>query len=279
MATTAYLTDAASISTGATRPVALVTGASSGIGRGFAEQLARTGYDLVVAARRRDALDALASQLQSADGAEVEVIEADLATDAGVMTVEQRLARGDIDLLINNAGFGTRGEFAELPVARELQEIDLNVRALVRLCHAALPPMCARGAGGIINVASTGGFQPVPFMATYAATKAFVLHFSEALHEEAAPHGVTITCLCPGPVKTAFQETAGIDGSAMPSIAYVSVESVVTAALAALRRRRAIAIPGALNRATAQGAMLMPRVVTRKIAGSMFRNAGSKRRG
>ncbi|MGH9693377.1 MAG: SDR family NAD(P)-dependent oxidoreductase, partial [Bryobacteraceae bacterium] len=227
-------------------------------------------------ARRRDLLDALAAELASAHGAQADVMEADLATDAGVSMIEARLAAGDIDLLINNAGFGTSGEFAELPLARELQEIDLNVRALVRLCHAALPSMYERRAGAIINVASTGGFQPVPYMATYAATKAFVLHFSEAVHEEAAAHGVTVTCLCPGPVKTAFQENAGLESSRLPSVGWVTVDDVVSAALSSMRRKRAIAIPGALNRATAQSAALMPRFVTRKIAGSMFRNAGAK---
>ena len=172
-------------------------------------------------------------------------------------------------------GSARQGEFEELPIARELQEIDLNVRAVVRLCHAALPSMYERRSGGVINVASTGGFQPVPYMATYAATKAFVLHFSEALHEEAAPHGVTVTCLCPGPVKTGFQENAGLESSKLPSVGWVAVDDVVASALSSMRRGRAIAIPGALNRATAQSASFMPRFVTRKIAGAMFRNAGS----
>ena len=111
------------------------------------------------------------------------------------------MRRGDIDLLVNDAGFGTRGEFAGLPLARELEELDVNVRALMRLTHAALGPMVERGRGAVINVASTGAFQPVPHMATYAATKAFVLHFSEALHEEVKGKGVTVTCLCPGAVR------------------------------------------------------------------------------
>jgi hypothetical protein len=257
------------------RPIALVTGASSGIGRGFAERLARDGHDLVLVARRRGLLDALAGELTSAHGAVAEVIEADLATDAGVAAVERRLASGDIELLVNNAGFGTAGEFAELPLDRELQEIDLNVRALVRLCHAALRPMYVRGAGGIINVASTGGFQPVPFMATYAATKAFVLHFSEALHEEAGAHGVTVTALCPGPVRTGFQDAAGLDAGSMTAMAWSSVDDVVSQALSAVRRRRAIAIPGAMNRATATSVGLMPRFVTRRIAARMFRHAAA----
>jgi hypothetical protein len=275
--TTATSPSASSSRSAEARPIALVTGASSGIGRGFAEQLGRAGYDVVLVARRRDLLDGVAAELVVAQAMQADVIEADLATDAGVSAIEQRLGRGDIDLLVNNAGFGTQGEFEELPIARELQEIDLNVRAVVRLCHAALPSMYERRSGAVINVASTGGFQPVPYMATYAATKAFVLHFSEALHEEAAPHGVTVTCLCPGPVKTGFQDNAGLESSKLPSVGWVTVDDVVASALSSMRRGRAIAIPGALNRATAQSASLVPRFVTRKIAGAMFRNAGTKR--
>ncbi|HEX5478190.1 MAG TPA: SDR family oxidoreductase [Dehalococcoidia bacterium] len=255
------------------RPKALITGASSGIGRAFAERLARDGHDLVLVARREDVLREVAAGADAA-GARTEIIAVDLATEDGVAAIERRLAAGDIDLLINNAGFGTNGEFAQLPLEREMQEIDLNVRALTRLCHAALRPMYARGAGAVINVASTGGFQPVPYMATYAATKAFVLHFSEALHEESLRHGVTVTCLCPGPVRTGFQDAADLDSSKMRGVPWTSVDEVVDSALGSVRRRRAIAIPGALNRATAQTAAWMPRFVTRKIAGTMFRRAG-----
>jgi short-subunit dehydrogenase len=255
------------------RPIALVTGASWGIGAGFAEHLARAGYDLVLVARRREVLDELAGRLSTEHGASAEVIAADLATDAGVTAVADRIGRGDIDLLVNNAGFGTSGEFAELPLARELEEVDLNMRAVVRLSHAALRPMLARGRGGIINVASTGAFQPVPYMATYAATKAFVLSFSEALHEETKGRGVTVTCVCPGPVRTAFQETAAIDSERLPGWGWTTVDAVVRSALSAWKHGRALAIPGALNRATAVSATYSPRFLTRKIAGAMFRNA------
>ncbi len=260
----------------ATRPVALVTGASSGIGMGFARELARRGYDLVLVARRRDALDTLAAEIATDGSARAEVIAVDLATLDGVSAVERRIDAGDVELLVNDAGFGTSGEFAMLPLTRELEEIDVNVRALVRLTHAALKPMYKRSAGAIINVASTGAFQPVPYMATYAATKAFVLHFTEALHEEAASHGVTVTCLCPGPVRTGFQETADVDVTRMPSIAITTVDEVVRGALSSLGRKRAIAIPGAVNRATAHSVGFIPRFVTRKIAGSMFRERRSK---
>src|SRR3989304_1150671 len=153
------------------RPRALITGASSGIGEAFARQLAQRGPGLVLVAGRRDRMEKLATELSEANGVEVEVVEADLADDSAVATVEERLRRGDIDLLVNDAGFGTRGEFAGLPLARELEELDVNVRALIRLHHAALGPRVERGRGGVINVASTGAFQPVPSMATDAATQ------------------------------------------------------------------------------------------------------------
>ncbi len=255
---------------------ALVTGASSGLGETFARQLAKKGYDLVLVARRKDRLEALAQETASAHGVKAEVIEADLAQDAGVSAVNKRIASGDIDFLVNCAGFGTLGEFASLPLERELEEIDLNVRALVRLSHAALIPMTSRRQGAIINVASTGAFQPVPNMATYAATKAFVLSFSEALHEEVKKHGVTVTCLCPGPVKTAFQQVAGIDESRLPGIGWTSAEKTVAAALRANDRGRAVVVPGAINQAAASSVRFAPRFVTRKVAGSLFRNSGTR---
>ena len=258
----------------ASRPRALITGASSGIGEAFARQLAKRGHDLVLVARRRERMEKLAAEVSEAYGVEAEVIEADLAEDGDVSAVEERVRRGDIDLLVNDAGFGTRGEFAGLPLARELEELDVNVRALMRLTHAALGPMVERGRGAVINVASTGAFQPVPYMATYAATKAFVLHFSEALHEEVKGKGVTVTCLCPGPVKTDFQQVAGVNERRMPAMAWVSVDAVVESALKAVSARRAIVMPGLLNRVTAGAVRLMPRSLARRIAGAMFREEG-----
>ncbi|MDP2673705.1 MAG: SDR family oxidoreductase [Dehalococcoidia bacterium] len=251
------------------RPRALITGASSGIGEAFARRLAKRGHDLVLVARRRDRMEKLAAQLSEAHGVEAEVVEADLADDSAVATVEERLRRGDIDLLVNDAGFATRGEFAGLPLARELEELDVNVRALMRLSHAALGPMVERGRGAVINVASVGAFQPVPHMATYAATKAFVLHFSEALHEEVKGKGVTVTCLCPGAVKTEFQQVAGVDEGRLR--AWKSADDVVESALKAASARRAITVPGALNVAAMAAVKLMPRFVARRIAGSMFK--------
>lgn len=256
---------------------ALVTGTSSGIGEEFARQLGRRGHDVVLVARRKDRLEALAATLSAVHGVGAEVIQADLTSDRGVARVEERLRAGDIDLLVNNAGVGTVGEFAQLPLERELGQVDLNIRALLRLTHAGLASMIRRKRGVIINVASMAAFQSVPYNATYAATKAFVLHFSEAVHEEAKPHGVTVTCLCPGPVRTEFQQVAGIDGDRMGGrallryMARTNAHDVVEAALFAADAGRAIAIPGAVNAAIAETAQAVPRFVARRLAGASFR--------
>ncbi len=225
---------------------ALVTGASSGLGEVFARQLARRGPGLVLVARRRERLERLAA--------------------------EQRLRQGDIDMLVNCAGFGTSGDFAGLSLQRELEEIDVNVRALVRLTHAALGPMTAAGRGAIINVASAAAFQPVPHLATYAASKAFVLHFSEALHEEVRGLGITVTCVCPGPVHTEFQQVAGLDERRLPGVMWMDPEAVVTAALRGAARRKAVVVPGTANAAATLGVRLAPRFVVRRMAGEPFRS-------
>ena len=251
------------------RPRALITGASAGIGVEFARQLAKRGYDLVLAARRKERMDELAGELSNVD---VETVAVDLVTDEGVGELETMLQSGSIDLLVNNAGYGTFGEFAKLPLDRELAELDLNVRALMRLSHAAAAAMVERKRGAIINVASSAAFQALPYNATYSATKAFVLHFSEALHEELKRYGVTVTCLCPGPVKTEFQEVAGVDPGGIPAMAWTSVESVVSSAISAMRSGRAITVPGPLNMATAASSKFTPRFITRRVAAAMFRD-------
>ena len=255
------------------RPRALVTGASSGIGAEFARQLAQRGYDLVLVARRRDRLEQMAREL----GGNVEVIDADLSTQAGVDTITSRLGKADIDMLINNAGFGTNGEFTGLPLDRELQEIDLNVRALTQLCHAALMPMKEKEAGTIINVGSTGAFQPVPYMATYAATKAYILFLSEALHEEAKTYGVTVTCLCPGLTRTEFHAVAGVNtNTAALRSGWATPEKVVKSALRAAKSGSALAVPGGINKMTANLPRLAPRFMVRKISGAMFKRSAEK---
>ena len=260
------------------RPVALVTGASAGIGRAFAVGLADRGYDLVVVARRADALEALAAELVPY-GATTEVLAADLTSDDGLAAVAARLADDarPVDLLVNNAGYGTAGIFHTMPVEDEIGMIDLNIAALVRLSHAALGPMCARRAGGVINVSSTASYQPAPGNATYSATKAFVSSFSQALHEEVRGAGVKVLAVCPGFTHSEFQARAGMEAEDVPGFMWQEPEQVVAAALKAYDRGRAVVVTGLINQATAAFATVSPGVVTRKIAGRVMAEAGKTR--
>lgn len=244
---------------------ALVTGASTGIGAAFAEALAAEGTDLVVVARDVARLDALAARLGGAHGVGVAVLRADLTDATEVARVEEAV-RADprLDLVVNNAGFGTAGRFAELPVDGEEREIRLNVVALTRLTRAALPGMLERGRGAIVNVSSMAGFQPAPYNATYGATKAYVNSFSEALAEELRGSGVRVQALCPGFTRTEFQERAGIDVSSIPALAWMEPSEVVAASLDGLRRGTVVVVPGLANRATTTLVGLLPRrLVTR----------------
>jgi short-subunit dehydrogenase len=256
---------------------ALVTGATSGLGEEFARQLARRGYDLVLVARRKDRLDLLSTSLAAIHEVSAEVLAADLTQEDDIRCVERRLGADDISLLVNDAGLGTVGEFAELPVDGEVRQVDVNVRALLRLTHAALRSMMQRQAGAIINVASMAAYQPVPYNATYAATKAFVLSLSEALHEEAKTHGITVTCLCPGPVRTEFQQVASIKATRMrgrPLLRYMAGENavgVVETALAALDAGKDVVVPGVMNQAITRTAQALPRSFVRRIAGAAFK--------
>lgn len=250
---------------GGPRRRALVTGASAGIGLAFAERLARDQYDLVLVARSRERLEDLSKRLRDDRGVAAEVVVADLTQAAGLRAVEALVADDTaLDLLVNNAGFGTQGRFAELDVDREEEEIRLNVVALVRLTRAALPHMVQRGRGQIVNVSSMAGFYPSPFVATYGATKAFVTSFTESLAEELRDSGVRLQALCPGFTRTEFQERASIDTSQIPSFAWMSAEDVVEASLAALGRDEIVVVPGGLNRAMRAGASLLPRFLLRR---------------
>jgi uncharacterized protein len=255
-----------------TRAVTLVTGASSGIGAGFARACAARGDDLVMVARDERRLEELAESFEKEHSIEVEVLAADLSTEVGTGVVEARLESDDppVDLLVNNAGFGTVGKFAELPREREAQEVQLNVVALMRLCHAGLPGMVGRRRGGVINVSSVAGYQPTPLNATYGATKAFVISFSHALHEELLGSGVNVMVLCPGFTRTEFQERAGLDSSAVPNFMWQSAEAVVAAALRAYDNGRAVCIPGPLNQAGAAFSSALPGSITRKLAGAII---------
>jgi short-subunit dehydrogenase len=262
-----------------TRPgLALITGASSGIGAEFARQLARKGYSLVMVARRQDRLEERAADHATRYGIEADVIAADLATPEGVAAVAKRLADGDVNMLVNNAGFGTLGDFSDLPPDREMEQIDLNVKALVSLTHAALGPMVQRGSGTVINVGSTGSFAPCPYMSTYTATKAFVLFFSESVHEEVRGKGVTVTCLCPGFVRTEFQGVAGEDWDKMVTPGQLTPKRVVSAALKGAEAGRAVVVPGAMNGLIVQSGRFAPRFVVRKITKSILNEAAASKR-
>ena len=246
--------------------VALITGASAGLGVDFARQLSAKGLRLVLVARRKDRLDALAVELGNA-----RAVECDLSAAGAAATLMTDLAaHGEqVELLVNNAGFGLAGRFAALDGGRQRQMIDLNCGALTELTHAVLPGMIERRAGAILNVASTAAFQPGPGMAVYFATKAFVLSFSEALHEEVKRHGVTVTALCPGPTTTEFGEVAGFRSNLLMDQLSARSEDVVRAGLKAVERRRSVVIPGAINKAAAQGHRFLPRWLLRKVAGSI----------
>src|SRR5260221_7684573 len=212
----------------------LITGASSGIGEVFARKLAARGHNLLLVARSEDKLISLCNDLGRNQSIHAQYVAMDLSeADASARLFEETQKRGlEIDFLINNAGFGSMGDFSDLELARELNMIDLNVRSLVDLTHRFLGPMRARKRGSIINVASTAGFQAVPFMATYAATKAFVLSFSEALWEENRPYGVKVMALCPGVTDTNFFDAAKIQRP--PARVAQTPEAVVEAALRGL---------------------------------------------
>ncbi len=253
--------------------VALITGASSGIGRQFARALAARGSDLVVVARRQQRLQELADDLQQEHGVAVEVLAADLTDPDELAAVERRLGDDDqpIDLLVNNAGFGTYGHFVDLETSREDDEVRLNVLAPTRLSHAALPGMVHRGHGAIVNVSSVAAFQPLPFNATYAATKAYLLNLSEALHEELHGTGVRVLALCPGFVRTEFHDVADIEASVIPPPAWLDQADVVQAALAALTRGQAVCVPGLGYKVLTAATGLTPRWITRKIAAAVTR--------
>lgn len=250
-------------------PRALVTGASSGIGHAFARQLAAAGHDLVVVARDETRLGELATTIGT--GVDVEVLPADLGDAERLAAVEERLRRGDVDLLVNNAGFGTTGRFAELPVEGEDQEIRLNVLALTRLTAAAVPGMVERRRGGVINVASIAAFQPTPGTATYGATKAYVLSFTTALREELRGTGVKALALCPGFTLTEFQSRAGYQMNKLTAMTAQTADEVATIALRALERDHGICVPGAANKVAAAATHLAPRRLLPRIAGMISR--------
>jgi uncharacterized protein len=236
----------------------VVTGASSGIGAEVARELSRRGYRVTLVARREERLRELAAEL----GGNAEVHACDVADPNARQGLADALAaRGTSPaILVNNAGFGTSGPFVRAARERELDMVRTNIEAVVDFCALFASGMVRRGTGGILNVASTASFQPLPMQAGYAATKAFVLSFSESLHTELKGSGVAVTALCPGPVKTEFVDVAEIPGAdAMPDLFWASAEQVAKAGVKGLERGKRVVIPGALNRAGAIGGQHAPR--------------------
>jgi hypothetical protein len=252
---------------------ALITGASSGIGRSLARLFAQDGHDLVLVARRADALQELAAEIVPAHGVRVWLFAVDLAKPAGVVVLMSELESAGltIDVLVNNAGFGMQGAFTALPVERQLDMIQLNVATLTALTGHLLPGMLARGRGGVLNVGSLAGFQPGPFMAVYYATKAFVVSFSEALSDELSGSGLRVCCLAPGPTATGFASEAGAAESALFRGDVMDVDEVARIGYHAWKEGRALAIAGRRNRLRAFAVRLAPRAYVRKIVGRMNR--------
>lgn len=265
------------------RSTALVTGASSGIGAAIAEQLAARGHHLTIVARREDRLDELAARIREEHGVGVEVMPCDLADPAardrlvGSITANGRR----VSVLVNNAGFATGGDFAAIDTERELQQARILVEAVVHLTSAVLPAMAEVGEGAILSVASTAGFQPLPWSAGYSAAKAHTLAFSQALHQEVGGRGVTVTALCPGPVRTEFWEVAGDQPikQAMPAPMWLTPDAVAAAGLRGLERGRRVVVPGSLVRMSALGGRWTPHAVQLPLLARAMRPRVARRAG
>ena len=228
--------------------------------------MSKRGHRLVLAARRKERLEELAKKLGNARAVAIDLSKA----DAALKLMDDLTANGEtVDLLVNNAGFGLIGQFAELDAKRERQMIDLNAGVLTDLCRAVAPDMIERRSGGIINVASTAAFQPGPKMAVYFATKAFVLSLTEALHEELKPHGIRVSCLCPGPTRTEFGDVAGFGGNGLFDRVAMNAAEVVETGLKGLDSNHAVVVPGWTNKVVAASTRFAPRPIVRKIAGAI----------
>lgn len=252
---------------------ALVTGASYGIGEAFAHRLAAAGANLILTARSLDRLNALASEIRARYGVNVTVIEADLGRPSAPEEIfRETETRGlQVDLLVNNAGFGAVGDFADAPLARQLEMIQVNVSALVALSHLYLQPMIERREGAIILLASTAAFQGISYTAIYAATKAFILNFGEGLWGECKEYGVRVLTLCPGPTATNFQAVAGISKKMRNPSTVQSSEEVVDVGLKALAKGRGVAVSGFPNRVMVAAERLVPRSLATRLAAKLFR--------
>jgi uncharacterized protein len=258
----------------------LVTGASSGIGWELARFFAADGSDLVLVARRQVELERLAAELSGQHGVQVYVLPADLADPAAPAALADDLAtRGlSIDVLVNNAGFGAEGPFGVLPLSRQLDMVQVNVTALTQLTGLLLPPMLARRRGGVLNVGSTAGFQPGPYMAIYYATKAYVLSFTEALAEELSGTGLTATCLAPGPTSTEFFAAASMEHTRLVALGTMDARSVAQAGYRGFRAGRRLVVPGIPNKLGVLSVRFAPRRLVTKITAWLNRVPGKGKR-
>jgi short-subunit dehydrogenase len=255
---------------------ALVTGASSGIGAAIAKELASRGYSIALVARREERLRSLATDLTSEHGVAAEAISCDLGDpDERDRLADELRGRGrSVEVLVNNAGFGHQADFATSPRERMVEMVRLNVEAVVDLTSRFMGPMVDRGRGTVINIASTAAFQPLPGSAVYAASKSFVLSFSEAIRTELRGSGVTVTAVCPGPVKTEFTEVAGVGGveERTPGAVWMSAEDIARHAVDGAAKDRRVVVPGALNRATALAGQHSPRAIALPLISRIWRN-------
>ena len=258
---------------------AVVTGASSGLGRGLAARLADRGMSLVLTGRNEARLDEAAQQIRrAAPRVKVETVAADLSTPSGVSALLDHVGDRPIEVLVNNAGFGSYGPFAEADPDREADEVAVDVSAVITLARAFLPGMLARGSGGILNVASAIAFQPAPYQAVYGASKAFVLSFSQALWAEARAAGVAVTALCPGPTRTGFVEALGAEvGHTAIYRRLADPEPVIEAGLRGLDEGRAVVIPGVRNKLIAASGRFMPREWLARVSARLLRPATASR--
>jgi uncharacterized protein len=258
------------------RGAALVTGASSGIGAALARELASRGHAVTLVARREERCQSLATELAAEHSIAADVIACDLSAPAERERLTAALAeRGrEIEVLVNNAGFGSRGDFATSDPERMLQMIRVNVEAVVDLTGRLLPGMISRGRGAVINVASTAAFQPLPGSSVYAASKAFVLSFSESLRTEVRGRGVSVTALCPGPVRTEFPEVAGMGDveARTPEAFWASPEQVAREAVDGAAQGKRVVVPGVLNRVGALAGQHSPRAVALPLIERFWKN-------
>ena len=254
----------------------LITGASSGIGADLARQLAERGYNVTLTARRRERLEDLADELREASDIHVDVETCDLGDPGARGRLIKKLQSGEREVVgvCNNAGFGNLGRFLELDLEKENDVVRLNVEAVHELTGAFLPRMVEQGAGAILNVASTAAFQPLPGFATYAASKAFVHSFSEAVHSELSGTGVSVTSLCPGFTRTEFEETAGAEEAAskLPGFTWMESDDVARQAIEGMLAGKRTVVPGALNKAVSTSGRYIPRTVLLPLVKTVSKN-------